>query len=146
MNTLFSSEKLHTREKLPARQILGYLSGMVPTVLMIGFFGFAYSKFFLDDLKLDPKLWYIGLAIYGIINAFNDPIIGYLSDSTNAKKVGSRRLIYILIVPMAKGWFYKAILESGVFPFESQQDNRRFTRTGSEIGVCSARTGGVLRF
>ncbi len=95
MNALFNTEKLQTKEKLPARQVIGYLSGMVPTVLMIGFFGFAYSKFFLNDLKLDPKLWYIGLAIYGIINAFNDPIIGYLSDNTNAKKWGSRRLIYI---------------------------------------------------
>jgi glycoside/pentoside/hexuronide:cation symporter, GPH family len=95
MNTLFHNEKLLTKEKLPTRQIIGYLAGMVPTVLIIGFFGFAYSKFFLNDLKLDPKLWYIGLAIYGVINAFNDPIIGYISDNTNAKKWGSRRLIYI---------------------------------------------------
>ena len=95
MNALFHAEKLQTREKLPARQVFGYLAGMVPTVLMVGFFGFAYSKFFLDDLKLDPKLWYIGLAIYGIINAFNDPIMGYISDNTDAKKWGSRRLIYI---------------------------------------------------
>jgi GPH family glycoside/pentoside/hexuronide:cation symporter len=95
MNTLFHTEKLQTKEKLPTRQVFGYLSGMVPTVLIIGFFGFAYSKFFLNDLKLDPKLWYIGLAIYGIVNALNDPIIGYISDSTNAKKWGSRRLIYI---------------------------------------------------
>ena len=95
MNTLFHAEKLQTSEKLPMRQVAGYLAGMVPTILMVGFFGFAYSKFFLDDLKLDPKLWYIGLAIYGIINAFNDPIIGYISDNTDAQKWGSRRLIYI---------------------------------------------------
>ena len=95
MNNIFHTEKLQTREKLPTRQVFGYLAGVVPTVLMVGFFGFAYSKFFLNDLKLDPKLWYIGLAIYGIINAFNDPIIGYISDNTNAKKWGSRRLIYI---------------------------------------------------
>ncbi len=95
MNTLFHTEKMQTQEKLPTRQLVGYLSGMVPTILIVGFFGFAYSKFFLNDLKLDPKLWYIGLAIYGVINAINDPIIGYLSDSTDAKKWGSRRLIYI---------------------------------------------------
>ena len=95
MNKLFHSEKLPTKEKLPFKQIAGYLSGLVPTVLMVGFFGFAYSKFFLDDLMMDPKLWYIGLAIYGLINAFNDPIIGYISDTTDAKKWGSRRLIYI---------------------------------------------------
>mgnify|MGYP001072460629 FL=1 len=95
MNSLFHAEKLVTQEKLPFKQVFGYLAGMIPTVLMVGFFGFAYSKFFLDDLKLDPKLWYIGLAIYGVINAFNDPILGYISDTTNAKKWGSRRLIYI---------------------------------------------------
>jgi hypothetical protein len=54
MNGLFNTEKLQTKEKLPARQVIGYLSGMVPTVLMIGFFGFAYSKFFLDDLMQVP--------------------------------------------------------------------------------------------
>jgi glycoside/pentoside/hexuronide:cation symporter, GPH family len=95
MNTIFHSEKLQTREKVPTRQVIGYLAGLIPTILMVGFFGFAYSKFFLDDLKLDPKLWYIGLAIYGIINAFNDPLLGYLSDNTNARRWGSRRLIYI---------------------------------------------------
>lgn len=95
MNNLFHAEKLATREKLPTKQLLGYLSGVIPTVLIVGFFGFAYSKFFLNDLKLDPKLWYIGLAIYGVINAFNDPIMGYITDSTDAKKWGSRRLIYI---------------------------------------------------
>jgi glycoside/pentoside/hexuronide:cation symporter, GPH family len=95
MNTVFHTETLQAKEKLPTRQVFGYLSGMVPTILIIGFFGFAYSKFFLNDLKLDPKFWYIGLAIYGVINAFNDPIIGYISDSTNARKWGSRRLIYI---------------------------------------------------
>jgi GPH family glycoside/pentoside/hexuronide:cation symporter len=95
MDALFHPEKLQTKEKLPTRQMIGYLAGVIPTVLMVGFFGFAYSKFFLNDLKLDPKLWYIGLAIYGVINAFNDPIIGYLSDNTNSRKWGSRRLIYI---------------------------------------------------
>ncbi len=55
MNSLFHTEKLETREKLPGRQLFGYLAGMVPTVL----------------------------------------IIGYISDTTNTKKWGSRRLIYI---------------------------------------------------
>ena len=95
MTNLFHTEKLEMKEKVPNRQLIGYLSGMVPTVLIIGFFSLAYTKFFLNDLKLDPKLWYLGLAIYGVINAFNDPIIGYISDSTDAKKWGSRRLIYI---------------------------------------------------
>ncbi|MEE4194012.1 MAG: MFS transporter, partial [Anaerolineae bacterium] len=95
MSTLFKSEKLQTKEKLPAKQAFGYIMGMVPTVLFLGFFNFAYSKFFLNDLMLEPRLWYIGLAIYGIINGFNDPIIGYITDTTDAKKWGSRRLIYI---------------------------------------------------
>jgi len=95
MSNFFHPEKLQIGEKLPTRQVIGYLAGMIPTVFIIGFFGFAYSKFFLDDLKMDPKFWYLGLAIYGILNAFNDPIIGYISDTTNAKKWGSRRLIYI---------------------------------------------------
>jgi glycoside/pentoside/hexuronide:cation symporter, GPH family len=64
-------------------------------VLFLGFFNFAYSKFFLNDLRLEPRYWYIGLAIYGFINAINDPIFGFISDNTDARKWGSRRLIYI---------------------------------------------------
>jgi len=95
VSTFFQTEKLQIKEKLPTSQVIGYLSGVVPTVLIVGFFSFAYSKFFLDDLKMEPRLWYLGLAIYGVFNAINDPIIGYISDTTDAKKWGSRRLIYI---------------------------------------------------
>ena len=95
MSSATHKEKLPMKERLPKKQVFGYIMGMFPTVLFLGFFNFAYSKFFLNDLMLEPRLWYIGLAIYGIVNGINDPIIGYITDNTNAKKWGSRRLIYI---------------------------------------------------
>lgn len=95
MSEFLQTEELHIQEKLPAKQVIGYLAGMIPTVLFVGFFNYGYSKFFLDDLQLQPFFWFLGLAIYGVFNAINDPILGYISDNTDAKKWGSRRLIFI---------------------------------------------------
>ncbi|MHA1518959.1 MAG: MFS transporter [Promethearchaeota archaeon] len=87
--------ELKTNTKLPRKQVFGYLMGMIPLTLFHGFYTLAYAKFFLHDLKLIPVYWYIGLVIYGLINMFNDPILGNMSDNTDVKKWGSRRLIYI---------------------------------------------------
>ncbi len=81
--------------KLPKKQVFGYLMGMIPLTLFVGFYSLAYAKFFLHDLQLLPVYWYIGLVIYAIVNMFNDPIIGNISDNTNVKKWGSRRIVYI---------------------------------------------------
>jgi GPH family glycoside/pentoside/hexuronide:cation symporter len=83
------------KTRLPRKQVFGYLMGIVPLTLFAGFYGLAYAKFFLHDLKLDPTYWYIGLVIYALVNMFNDPIIGNMSDNTDVKKWGSRRLIFI---------------------------------------------------
>jgi len=84
-----------TEKKLYKRRIFGYLMGMIPMTLFAGFFGTAYTKFFLDELKLPAYYFIIALVIYAVVNMFNDPIIGNMSDNTNAKKWGSRRIIYI---------------------------------------------------
>ncbi len=81
--------------RLPKKQVFGYLMGMIPLTLFAGFYGLAYAKFFLHDLQLKPIYWYIGLVIYALVNMFNDPIIGNMSDNTDVKKWGSRRIIYI---------------------------------------------------
>ena len=82
-------------KKLYNRRVFGYLAGMIPLTLFAGFFGTAYTKFFFDDLDLPPVYFIIALVIYAIVNMFNDPIIGNMSDNTDAKKWGSRRIIWI---------------------------------------------------
>ncbi|MCP4752226.1 MAG: MFS transporter, partial [Proteobacteria bacterium] len=96
---------------MSTKRILGYLAGFAPLVLMYGIFNIAYIDFFSDNLKLDDTLLIIGLVIYGIVNSFNDPIIGHTQDNTNVKRWGSRRVVYIkyvcpfLILVFIAMWF-----------------------------------------
>jgi GPH family glycoside/pentoside/hexuronide:cation symporter len=83
------------KEKLSGKRIFGYAVGAIPAFLIAGFFNLAYVNFFYDDLQLNETLWIIGLIIYMIVNAINDPLIGYLSDNTNVDRRKSRRLFYI---------------------------------------------------
>jgi GPH family glycoside/pentoside/hexuronide:cation symporter len=100
-----------TPDKLSSKRIIGYVIGTVPLVTIAGFFSLAYVNFFYDDLKLNDTLWIIGLVIYMVINATNDPLIGYLSDNTNAQRWGSRRIVYIkyfspfLVISFILMWF-----------------------------------------
>ncbi|MHA2294984.1 MAG: MFS transporter [Candidatus Hodarchaeales archaeon] len=83
------------REKLGRKRLFGYSLGAVPAGLMILIFNLKYIELFYDELKLDPFLFIVGQVIYLLINAFNDPLLGNLSDRTDPKRWGSRRTIYI---------------------------------------------------
>ncbi|MHA1843125.1 MAG: MFS transporter [Promethearchaeota archaeon] len=82
-------------EKLSSKRIFGYVIGTIPLVMIMGFFNLAYVNFFYDDLQLNETFWIIGLIIYAIVNAINDPLVGHISDNTNVARWGSRRIVYI---------------------------------------------------
>ena len=82
-------------EKLGRRRMFGFTLGVVPTVLYNLVFGMKYVEFFYDQLQLLPMYFIAGQVIYMTINALNDPLSGQLSDRTDPKRWGSRRLIYI---------------------------------------------------
>jgi len=82
-------------EKLTNKQILGYAFGAIPNGLYWLIFSLFYVEFFYDDLKLDYTYMIIGWIIYLVVNAFNDPLLGQLSDRTNREKWGGRRIPYI---------------------------------------------------
>ncbi len=84
-----------SKGKLSSKRIFGYVIGSAPVVLIMGVFNIAYVNFFYDDLQLNETYWIIGLIIYSIVNALNDPFIGHLSDNTNVARWGSRRIVYI---------------------------------------------------
>jgi Na+/melibiose symporter-like transporter len=84
-----------TERKLPKKQVFGYLMGVVPLTLFGGFYGLAYTKFFYHDLKLQTGYWITALVIYAVVNMFNDPLLGNMSDNTDVNKRGSRRIFYI---------------------------------------------------
>ncbi len=83
------------REKLGKKRLFGYSVGVIPAGLMVLIFNLKYIELFFDVLLLDPILFIIGQVIYLLINAFNDPLLGNLSDRTDPKRWGSRRIIYI---------------------------------------------------
>ena len=84
-----------TPEKLTNRQMLGYSFGAIPMALLSFVFMLYYIEYFYDDLQLLPVYFIIGMAIFLIINAINDPLLGQLSDRTDREKWGGRRIPYI---------------------------------------------------
>ncbi len=97
--------------KLPKKQVSGYIVGMIPLTIILGVFRLGYIKFFYDSLGLNEVLFIIGMAIFMIINMLNDPLIGQWQDNTDVKKWGSRRVVYIkyfspfLVITFALMWF-----------------------------------------
>ena len=51
--------------------------------------------YFWDSLGIAYSYFVIGMIIYGIVNALNDPLLGQWSDRVNVNKWGSRRLVFI---------------------------------------------------
>jgi len=84
-----------TENKLPGKQVFGYISGMIPLTLLQGIFRLAYMKFYWEAMGLQAIYIVIGMLIYMIVNTINDPLIGYWSDNTDAEKWGSRRIVFI---------------------------------------------------
>ncbi len=82
-------------QKLSRRNLWGWSLGAIPTGLFAFVFGLKYIEFFYDDLALLPIYFIAGQVIYMTINSLNDPISGQISDQTDPKRWGSRRLIYI---------------------------------------------------
>ena len=83
------------KKQLTSRNLWGYAIGAIPNGLLVFIFLLKYVQFFYDKLQLAPSLFVIGQVIYLIVNALNDPLLGQMSDRTNAQKWGSRRTIYI---------------------------------------------------
>ncbi|MHA1453957.1 MAG: MFS transporter, partial [Promethearchaeota archaeon] len=82
-------------EKFYRKQKFYYLLIKIPFSLMPGVFGMIYVYFFWDHLNMSQSLFNIGMIVYGIFNALNDPLLGQWSDRVNVNRWGSRRLIFI---------------------------------------------------
>ncbi len=76
-------------------QKLSYASGAIPGGLLAYVFGLYYIDFFYQDVGIPFEYMVVGLIIYAVVNAINDPLLGQLSDKTDRKKWGGRRIPYI---------------------------------------------------
>jgi GPH family glycoside/pentoside/hexuronide:cation symporter len=88
--------------KLPRK--LAYSFGAVATALSYQAFATYIIFFYVDVVKLPAYLAAIGMLIYGIWNAINDPLAGYISDHTHSK--WGRRVPYIAMGAIPFGIIY----------------------------------------
>ena len=91
-NTITNTEDSN---KFYRKQKFYYLIIKAPFTLIPGIFLMVYIYYFWDSLGIDYTYFVIGMVIYGIFNALNDPLLGQWSDRVDVNKWGSRRLIFI---------------------------------------------------
>jgi GPH family glycoside/pentoside/hexuronide:cation symporter len=82
-----------------------YSFGAVGTALSYQAFSTYIVFFYVDVLRLEARLAATAMLIYGIWNALNDPIAGFVSDSTRTR--WGRRIPYIVFgaIPFGAAYF-----------------------------------------
>jgi len=80
---------------------IAYSAGSLGTALSMQCFNTFILRFYVDELKLLPSLYGIGMTIYAIWNAINDPLAGQISDRTRTR--WGRRIPYVafLTIPLS---------------------------------------------
>ncbi|MBN2058116.1 MAG: MFS transporter [Candidatus Saganbacteria bacterium] len=81
-----------------------YSFGAVATALSYQAFSTYIIFFYVDVVKLPAYLAAIAMLIYGIWNAINDPLAGYISDHTHSR--WGRRIPYIALGAIPFGLVY----------------------------------------
>lgn len=71
--------------KLSFLQKVLYSSGSLGTALSLVAFNTYITIFYVDKLGLSPAWFALGWTIYGLWNAVNDPLAGFLSDNTRTR-------------------------------------------------------------
>ena len=82
-------------DKFYRKQKFYYLIIKAPFTLIPGTFLMVYMYYFWDFLRIEYTYFIIGMVVYAIVNALNDPLLGQWSDRVDVNKWGSRRLIFI---------------------------------------------------
>ncbi|MEM0481548.1 MAG: MFS transporter [Nitrososphaerota archaeon] len=107
--------------------------GQALTYHMVGTF---LIYFYVNEVRLDPALVGVGFSLaYGVWNAINDPIVGYISDRTRTR--WGRRIPYVLFGTPLMVVFFTLIWLPPVkdMPLPSQHDIGLFTYFLITIGV-----------
>ena len=96
-------------------QKLAYSFGAVATALSYQAFSTYIIFFYVDIVKLPPSLAAVGMLIYAVWNAINDPLMGFISDHTHTR--WGRRIPYIALGAIPFGLVYSLIWHPPAFDY-----------------------------
>jgi len=96
---------------------VAYSSGALGSALSNNAFTAFVIFFYVDQLKLPVALVSVAWILYGMWNAVNDPLLGYISDRTRSRF--GRRIPYILFGTVPLAFFFYLVW---VPPFASAPD------------------------
>ncbi len=88
------------------RDAIFYSFGQISLITAYQAFTFLIFTFYYTVVNLDVVLISIGFIIWSIWNAFNDPILGYISDRTHTRWGRRRPYIMIALAPLAIVMFF----------------------------------------
>ena len=93
-------------EEYSGKGAVGYSFGQISLITSYQAFTFLVFTFYFTVVGLSVDLITIGFIIWSIWNAFNDPIMGYLSDRTHTRWGRRRPYIIIFLGPLALVMFF----------------------------------------
>ena len=102
---MFNLEE-NSNEEYSGKGAVGYSFGQISLITSYQAFTFLVFTFYFTVVGLSVDLITIGFIIWSIWNAFNDPIMGFLSDRTHTRWGRRRPYIMIFLGPLALVMFF----------------------------------------
>jgi GPH family glycoside/pentoside/hexuronide:cation symporter len=86
-----------SEEKVPLKEKLLFGLSAIPDQLTYQIFQFLIFTFYFTVVGIPTTLMILGYVLWGVWNAFNDPILGALSERTKHRGKWGKRKYYLII-------------------------------------------------
>lgn len=96
-----SEKKRESPSEFSIKHALIFSSGNISDVLALQAFGFLVFTYYFTIVRINVFLISIGFMIWAVWNAFNDPLLGSLSDRTKSKHGRRFPWLVVAIVPLS---------------------------------------------